>query len=124
MVATIDLAPTILELAGAPIPATVDGSSLVPFLRNQPPASWRSDLLIVNYDGDGPNGALGGISLALRSTEWLYSHGSDETKRLYDMRTDPYQMKNLYCEVDKALIAKFEERIATLLQCRGATCRN
>ena len=134
MVATIDLAPTILELAGVlirdgstgvlPIPEHIDGRSLVPFLKGQTPENWRNDLLIVNYDGDGPNGALGGISLALRSTEWLYSHGSDETKRLYHMRTDQYQMKNLYCEVDKALIAKFEERIATLLQCRGATCRN
>ena len=34
-----DLMPTLLDLAGVPIPATVEGRSLVPFLRGQTPVS-------------------------------------------------------------------------------------
>ena len=124
MAATIDLAPTIRELAGLPPRDDLDGRSLVPFLRGQPPASWRTDLLIMNYDGDRRDGTMGGISLALRSKNWMYSHGSDETRRLYDMRADPHQRHNSYCEMSQAFIDELEQRIATLYKCRGATCRN
>lgn len=34
LASAIDIAPTVLELAGAPRPATVQGVSLVPILRN------------------------------------------------------------------------------------------
>jgi N-acetylglucosamine-6-sulfatase len=47
-VLNVDLAPTFLELAGAPIPDSVDGRSLVPFLRGTPPSSWRTDVLLEN----------------------------------------------------------------------------
>lgn len=36
-----DIMPTILDLAGLPIPDSVDGSSLVPLLRGQKEAPWR-----------------------------------------------------------------------------------
>lgn len=37
-----DIMPTILELAGLSVPSSVDGRSLVPFLRGQMPETWRS----------------------------------------------------------------------------------
>jgi arylsulfatase A-like enzyme len=48
LVANIDLAATFADLAGAPIPAFVDGRSLAPLLRTNPPpqSSWRRALLL------------------------------------------------------------------------------
>ncbi len=49
IVLNIDLAPTLLELAGVPIPETVDGASLVPFLRGTTPPKWRTDFIAEAY---------------------------------------------------------------------------
>jgi N-acetylglucosamine-6-sulfatase len=112
---TIDLAPTLLDLAGVPVPESVDGRSLAPFLRGQAPAAWRTDALIENY-GDGP-------SYSLRTPEWMYNHQDTEEFELYDMRADPYQLKNRHRTADPALLQAFEQRIKALLACRGASCR-
>ena len=45
-VANIDLAPTFLDLAGLPIPASMQGRSLVPLLRGESPADWRTSRLL------------------------------------------------------------------------------
>jgi arylsulfatase A-like enzyme len=114
-VLNIDLAPTLLELAGARIPDTVDGGSLVPFLGGGSPASWRADVLIQNHGG--------GPSFALRTPEWLYNHQDTEELELYDMRADPFQVQSLHRKVDPSLLEPFERRIKTLLACRGVSCR-
>lgn len=124
IVANIDIAPTILDLAGIPVPQSVDGRSLAPYLRGKAPATWRRDLLIFNYDGSWPNGDPIGISLAYRDRDWMFQHRATEQFDLYDMRTDPDQLKNVYCKTDPSLIAQFEARINTLVACRGSTCRD
>ncbi len=99
---TIDLAPTLLDLAGVPIPESVDGRSLAPFLRGTPPASWRTDALVENH-GAGP-------SYSLRTAEWMYNHQDTEEFELYDMRNDPYQLQNLYRTADPALLDSLRKR--------------
>jgi len=112
----IDLAPTLLDLAGAHVPDAVDGRSLAPFLRGNPPATWRTDVLIENYGA--------GVSLALRTPEWLYAEIDTDELELYDMREDPYQVQSLHRYVDPSFMEPFSRRIQTLFACHGASCRD
>jgi arylsulfatase A-like enzyme len=116
-VQTIDLAPTLLELAGAPPPDSIDGRSLVPFLRGRPPASWRAEVFVDNFGGAGH-------SHTLRTAEWMFNHQDTEEFELYDMRNDPAQVKNLFRTADPALLATLRRRMAALAVCRGAACRS
>ncbi len=93
----IDLAPTLLELAGVAAPSNVDGRSLVTLLRGAVPDHWRKSFLIEYYtDTVFPRIQNMGYR-ALRTDRYKYIHyksleGMDE---LYDLRDDPYEMKNL-----------------------------
>ena len=109
----IDLAPTLVELAGLPAPDSVDGRSLAPFLRGKPPAGWRSEAYLENYAGPAQQ-------YGLRSADWLYAD-SDEVE-LYDMRADPYQLTNLRRRVAPADLEAFARRAAAFATCRAATC--
>lgn len=99
LVLNIDLAPTLLGLASGPVPNTMQGRSLVPLLKGAKPA-WRNSFLIEYYsDKVFPRMLQMGYK-AVRTQRWKYIHyleldGMDE---LYDLKTDPYELKNLIKE--------------------------
>jgi arylsulfatase A-like enzyme len=92
----IDVAPTLLELAGVPVSTPFQGRSLMSLLREERPA-WRNSFLIEYYsDKVFPRIRQMGYK-ALRNERWKYIHyfeleGMDE---LYDLKADPYEMKNV-----------------------------
>ena len=92
----IDLAPTLLELAGLSPPAAIEGRSLVPLLKG-PRNEWRTSFLIEYYsDKVFPRIQKMGYK-AVRNERWKYIHyleldGMDE---LYDLKSDPYEMNNI-----------------------------
>jgi len=117
-VLNIDLAPTLCELARIPVPDSVDGRSLAPLLRPDPPGleRWRSDFLVEHFSS--------GTSWALRTPDVLYGELESGELELYDMSRDPYQVDSLHRKVDPAVLEPHSRRIAALSACRGATCRN
>lgn len=92
----IDMAPTMFELAGVPIPNDVEGVSHLPLWRRQF-EDWREHFLIEYYsDTVFPRMDHLGYQ-AVRTTQWKYIRyreleGMDE---LYDLEADPYEMRNL-----------------------------
>ena len=116
-VLNIDLAPTFAELAGIPIPDSVDGRSFAPLLRAGPPGldQWRSDFLVEHFGA--------GVSSALRTADVLYAELESGERELYDMRKDPYQVDSQHRRVDPSVLEPLSRRIAALAQCRGAGCR-
>lgn len=94
LAANIDIAPTFLELAGAPIPSAVQGKSLVPLLKNSK-AKIRTELFCEYFkEANFPRTPSW---RAIRTETAKYVHypelsGADE---FYDLKADPLEMKNI-----------------------------
>lgn len=113
----IDWAATFAEIAGASVPTTVDGRSLVPLLRHRAAVKdWRQDFLVEIYR---PNGD---IERALRTRTQSYIEYSRGARELYDLRADPYQLRNLFSG-DTAAVAGLSRRLKELAECAGNACR-
>jgi arylsulfatase A-like enzyme len=94
MVLNIDLASTISELAGVTPGLPQDGRSLVPLLRGQS-VTWRKDF-VVEYLGESMYHDGGPPPFqALRSARWLYVEYRNGWREFYDLRRDPYELRNL-----------------------------
>jgi N-acetylglucosamine-6-sulfatase len=114
----IDLAPTLLALAGVSVPANMEGRSLVPLLKGEP-IRWRDSFLIEYYsDRVFPRVVKMGYK-AVRTARWKYIHyveleGMDE---LYDLETDPYEMKNLINDpVGQKALTEMKQELERLLK--------
>ena len=122
VVANIDLAPTLLELAGAPIPASVDGRSLVPLLRGNV-SNWRTEVLAQSAGTGTPVQSPAWIGV--RSRENVYAEYVDGDRELYDLINDPSELDNLMSlGADAALVERLTARLAALRGCAGQSCRD
>ncbi len=81
-VSLLDLYPTLLELADLPAKSDLEGTSLVPLLRD--PTLERT--VTMTYQRGNH---------AVRSKHWRYIRYNDGTEELYDHRNDPDELKNL-----------------------------
>ena len=100
----IDIAPTILELAGLPVPAQMQGRSLAPLLRGKTP-NWRTDFVYEHLF----NHKTIPKTEALRTGQFKYARYIDfGYEELYDLKSDPHETKNLakiqkYMQILKSL---------------------
>ena len=111
LAANVDLAPTLLDVAGARAPWTPDGVSLLA------PTGRREVLL------EGPARKRGGglRFTGLRTTRHKYVERDTGDVELYDLARDPYEMRNL-AGTRPALEARLARRLARLRTCAGLSC--
>jgi N-acetylglucosamine-6-sulfatase len=101
MVLNIDLAPTLLELAGVPIPATMQGRSWLSVLKGQ---RGRKSFLY-EYFAEADRRFRRPTVLAVRTKQWkyvTYPLADGLTDELYDMKNDPEELNNLIAEPERA----------------------
>ena len=127
MVVNNDLAPTILNLAGAPIPAYTDGRSLVPLTRGLNPP-WRRAIMVehwvdIHQKGDDLTPPPIPQYKMLRTKTETYVEYSTGERELYDLSTDPHQLENVAGTADPALLARLSENLAALKNCAGEGCK-
>lgn len=87
-VSLLSLAPTLLELAGIEPVKTHDGPSLVPLLSN-PNSNWEH-VATTHLDSPG--------SFGISAKNWRYIKYANGGEELYNIKTDPYEWRNLATE--------------------------
>ncbi len=113
LVANIDLAPTIAEWAGVPIPDSVNGLGMG-ILLEDPQADWREEILLEHWPAEEGVGAMIPEFYSIRTAKWKYTQYSTGEVELYDLVSDPYELVNLagerdYRDVQAGLAAKLLE---------------
>lgn len=97
MVLNIDLAPTMLALAGAAIPASMQGQDLTPLLRGEP-VTWREDWYYEHvYNTVPPRRPIVKCE-GIRTNDWKYTRYPEiepPYEQLFDLNRDPREEHNL-----------------------------
>jgi N-acetylglucosamine-6-sulfatase len=123
-VLALDVAPSILELCGAPALPNIHGQSFVSLARGEA-GDWRKSWFYeYNYEKQFPyTPNVRGV----RTDDWKYIHyphgdgGSDRhLAELYDLKTDPQELRNLIKDPAQASkIAELQGELARLLKATG-----
>ena len=105
----IDLAPTILELAGIDKPNYMQGESMLDIITGKKNSKWRKSILFEYYVDDAWPYA-GPDQLAVRTNQFKLVDNflENDIDELYDLINDPGEMNNLindedYDEIEKEL---------------------
>ena len=122
MVANIDVAPTIAELAGARASNFVDGRSFANLLNpSGQQVAWRKALLIeLGYtEIKTPIIAFRGI----RAENFVYVEYEDGALEYYNLITDPYELNNIANQLDPKTLTSLHTWLERLKACKAEACR-
>jgi len=96
LVQNLDMAPTFLDMAGVPVPSDMQGSSLVPVMGGRTPRDWRTSIYYQYYEGEGAvHNVYKHYGVRTDRYKLIYFYTLDEWE-LYDLETDPHEMRNQY----------------------------
>jgi len=104
VISNIDLAPTMCEIAGIPVPDFFEGQSAVALLEGET-GGWKDEALVEYL-------AHGAIhpQAALRKGRYKLIYSMHERSQLYDLEADPYELRDLAHEARYAPVARAMER--------------
>lgn len=114
MVLNIDVAPTILELAGVPVPLWMQGRSFLSLLENRD-TSWRDAFFYEYYEYPAEHCAR--KHHGIRTERWKLIHYWEQPEEweLYDLQNDPDEIANLYGRRDQEKrVRELRVRLETL----------
>jgi arylsulfatase A-like enzyme len=116
MALNLDLAPTILDLAGIPIPAEMKGESLMPIMEGKSVTHWRTDWLYEYYEYPGWENVKPCRGIRTERYKLIHYFLSPEEFELYDLQVDPNEKHNIYADPHyKDLAKKLQSRMAELI---------
>jgi arylsulfatase A-like enzyme len=98
-VLNIDIAPTLLDLAGIEAPAAMQGRSLAPLLMGEVPADWRGDFFVEHLFDHPQIPKHEGV----RGERFKYARYFEQVpvyEEVYDLLEDPLETRNLSGDPD------------------------
>jgi arylsulfatase A-like enzyme len=105
MILNVDFAPTFLDHAGLSVPKEVQGRSLAALWRGEQPTDWRSIWYYRYYHYPADHQVQPHYGVRTERHKLIYFNRLDQWE-LYDLKTDPYELKNLYADPAQAETVK------------------
>ena len=113
LVQNLDIAPTILEMAGANIPVEMQGQSLQALFKTPAMAHWRDAVYYQFFESGW--GVPQHYGIRTKTHKLIHFLSEPENWELYDLENDPHEMVNLYNDpVSEPLMQDLKSRLAEL----------
>jgi len=114
LVSNVDFAPTFLDMAGAEIPADMQGKSILSTLKNGTDPDFRDAFYYQYYEYPGAHCVRRHYGVRTDRYKLIYFYGIDEWE-MFDLQEDPDELNNIYGSADYADIqAGLEVRLTEL----------
>ncbi len=97
LIRNLDLAPTVLDIAGVPEPSQFEGKSFLPLAEGKlPPSQWKPGDFIYEYywEWNYPETPTT-FAIERDRVKYIQYYGVWDTEELYDLDKDPNEMNNL-----------------------------
>jgi arylsulfatase A-like enzyme len=109
-----DFAPTFLEAAGLSVPPDMQGHSLVPLLKGERPTDWRTSMYYRYYHDPGHHNTAAHYGVRTETHKLIHFWKQDQWE-MYDLTSDPQEMRNLYNDPAQATtVARLEAELQRL----------
>ncbi|MCB8994895.1 MAG: sulfatase [Bacteroidales bacterium] len=96
MVSNLDYAETILEMAGVAVPDDMQGRSMLPILKGNTPADWRTEHYYHYYEYPGYHMVKRHYGMSTMRYKLIHYYYDIDEWELYDREADPLEMRNVY----------------------------
>ncbi|MFW5973504.1 MAG: sulfatase [Bacteroidota bacterium] len=122
-VMNIDIAPTILDVAGTSMPAghIVDGRSFLPLLTGETVGDWRTAFVYQYFWEDAFPQTPTTYAIRGDRYKYIYYHGIWDDNEFYDLQSDPREMYNLIDVPEhQARIQEMRDEMFDVFEANGA----
>lgn len=113
----IDWAPTLLDLAGAKVPADMQGASILPIVKqNAKPKNWRSETYYHYYEYPSPHKVQPHFGTRGSRYKLIRFYGPTDFWEFFDLQKDPDELTNVYDDKKyKLIIADMKIKLKGLI---------
>ena len=121
LVLNVDVAPTLLGVAGVSAKSPVDGRSFAPLLNGQRVSGWRDSFVYTYYWESYYPHTPTVFSLRESRFKYVYYHGIWDLNELYDLEADPQERVNLIASpAHRERVGAMQEKLFRELSAMGA----
>ncbi len=116
LVQNLDYAQTFLEIAGASQPKDMQGRSLVPLLKGETPKNWRKEIYYHYYEYPSVHMIPCHYGIRTKRHKLMHFYQFDKEWEMYDLKTDPDELSNIYGQKKSLLLQKKLKKRLTYLR--------
>ncbi len=127
MISNVDFAPTLLDLAGIPVPGSMQGRSFVENLKGNTPADWPDAVSYHYWQHLLHRNVTAHYGIRTRDKKLIFYYGlalgqtdfgpTGPEWEMFDLAKDPNEMNNVYSDPEYAeSVRVLKDKLATLKQ--------